>query len=282
MTLRQSGKMLTTVIGLYAFLAVIIVVFGFPLLWVVSLSLKELREVFQYPPRLIPERLAFENYVYVLKHSPMVVYIANSLKIVVATVLGTLLFAVPSGYVLSRIRFRTKGGVLLGILAFQMISPLVIAIPLYRYFSSLGLLNTHFGTVLVYVAWQVPFATWVMKGFLDSIPTSLDEAACIDGCTRLQALLRVVLPISLPGLASTIILTAINSWSQFVIPFILLDKACLFPVSVGILNFQSTADTLSTHLLAAASVVSILPAMLIFVLLQRLILGALTAGAVKG
>jgi multiple sugar transport system permease protein len=122
----------------------------------------------------------------------------------------------------------------------------------------------------------------MLKGFMDGIPQSIEEAALIDGCTRLGAFLRVVLPLTLPGLMSAFILNAILGWSQFVVPFILLSRPELQPISVGIYNFQGAYTATSTQLVAAASVLSIVPAVVVFLLLQRFIVGALMAGAVKG
>ena len=124
--------------------------------------------------------------------------------------------------------------------------------------------------------------TWMSKGFPDGIPRSLEDAAMIDGCTRFGAFLRVVLPLSLPGLTSAFVLNAILGWSQFIIPFILISKPDLLPIAVGIFDFQGTYSQTSTQILAAASVLSIVPAIIVFLVLQRFIIGALTAGAVKG
>jgi multiple sugar transport system permease protein len=268
--------------GLYLIYAAVALVFLFPLLWVASLSLKDLSTLFAYPPRLIPQDPAFGNYVEVFKQSQLGVFLVNSAKIVVFTVLGTLLVAIPAAFAFSRTHFRSKNLFLFGILIFQMMSPLVIAIPLYRYFNVIGILNQHWSTILVYIAVELPFQTWLLRGFFTSIPRSLDEAAIIDGCTPLQAMIHVILPVSTPGIASVIVYAGIRSWSQFIIPFVLLSDNENFPVSVGILNYQSTVEVISTHFLAAASVLSVLPAVLLFVVFQRFIISAITAGAVKG
>ena len=141
-----------------------------------------------------------------------------------------------------------------------MISPLVIMVPLYRYMDRVGLTDSHFGAAVIYIAIAAPLFTWMLKGFLDGIPQSLEDAAMIDGCTRFGAFMRVVLPLSLPGLTSAFVLNAILGWSQFIIPFILLSKPNLLPISVGIFNFQGTYNQTSTQILAAASVLSIVPA----------------------
>jgi multiple sugar transport system permease protein len=271
--------------AIYAGYCFVALIFLLPLLWVASLSLRPMAELFASPPNLVPQHPTLVAYRDVLISSPLARYLLNSVKLVSATVVCALVVAVPAAYALSRLRFRShwlKSLAMLGLLAVQLISPLVTALPLYRWFSTLDLINSHAAVVLVYVALNAPFATWMLTGFLDTVPVALDEAARIDGCSRLQSLLRVLLPVMLPGLASTAILLAISSWAQFIVPFVLLTRNDLYPVSVGILDYQSSSDSVSTHLLAAAAVLSALPAMLTFVVLQRFIVGALTAGAVKG
>ena len=147
---------------------------------------------------------------------------------------------------------------------------------------ALNLINNYVGLALVYMAIVAPFITWFLKGFFDTIPRELDESAAIDGCTPLGGMLRVVLPTAVPGIASAAILAAVTSWSQFAIPFILVDDRDLFPVSVGVVNLQATAGEITTQFLAAGSVMAIAPVLILFVVLQRYIVGALTAGAVKG
>lgn len=255
--------------------------FAFPLLWVISLSMKPLREAYSFPPYLTPRGPTLANYVAVWTTTPIVRYFYNSVKIVLLTVVGSLIVSVPPAYALSRFGFRGKQAALFGLLTVRMISPLVILIPLYRYYAAINLLDTHAGVIAVYIATQTPVATWVLKGFLDTIPADLDNAALIDGCSRLQALVRVILPVSLPGLAAAAIFDAVFGWSQFLIPFVLLTDSKLFPLSVGILNYQSTAESITIHLLAAASIIAIVPVTVMFIVLQRPIVAALTAGAVK-
>jgi multiple sugar transport system permease protein len=238
-----------------------------------------------FPPAMFPAHPDLAAYSAVLTDSPLILYIWNTLEFAAATVIGALAVALPSAYACSRLRFgssRRRQGVMLLILGVQLISPLVIVLPLYRYYSALGLINSLPATAVVYVAVQSPFATWMLKGFLDTVPTALDDAARIDGCSRLQTLFYILIPVMLSGLSATAILLVINTWGQFLIPYILLDKAELQPIAVGILDFQSTTDAVSTNQLAAAAVLTALPALLIVVVLQRFIIGALTAGAVKG
>ncbi len=261
---------------------VIFLFFAGPLLWLVSLAVRNASEVYVSEIRILPHEPTFANFVNVLGNQLFPVYLWNGLKLAVAGAFGALLFATPAAYALSRFRFRRRNLVMIGLLAFQMISPLVIMVPLYRYMDRVELTDSHVGAGIIYIAIAAPLFTWMLKGFLDGIPQSLEDAAMIDGCTRFGAFLRVILPLSLPGLTSAFVLNAILGWSQFIIPFILLSKPALLPISVGIFNFQGTYSQTSTQLLAAASVISIVPAIVVFLVLQRLIVGALTAGAVKG
>jgi multiple sugar transport system permease protein len=274
---RRVGDALT-----YLVFAAALVFFGGPLLWVLSLSIRTQQEVFITSLRVIPESPTLENYVEVLYSAQFSVFLINSLKLSVAGSVGAILVAAPAAYAFSRLDFRGNSALLIGLLALQMISELVIAIPLYRYFARLNVLDSHFSTALVYIAILVPLATWMLKGFFDGIPPALDEAAMVDGCTRFGAFRRIVLPLILPGLTSVFVLTAILAWGQFIVPYILLSEPSLLPISVGILNFQGNYASTSPNVVAAGGVLAMLPAIATFVILQRFIVRALTTGAIKG
>lgn len=280
--MRMSQRALIGDIATYAAYLLIFLFFAGPLLWLLSLSIRTQAEIFVSDIRLIPSNPTIENYVGVLNNPQFPTYLWNGLKLAVIGAFGAMLFATPAAYALSRFRFASRKVWMIGLLGFQMISPLVIMVPLYRYMDRIGLTESHFGASLIYIAIAAPLFTWMLKGFLDTIPQSLEDAAMIDGCTRFGAFMRVVLPLSLPGLTSAFVLNAILGWSQFIIPFILLSKPALLPISVGIFNFQGTYSQTSTQILAAASVLSIVPAVIVFLALQRFIIGALMAGAVKG
>lgn len=271
-----------TRLGLYAAYVVIVVFFLFPIFWVLSMSLKTVPQLFATPPVWFPLDPQFENFAYVITNTPVVRYLLNSAFIVLLTVFFTLLVAILAAYGFSRFRFSYKKPLLLAVLVFQMVSPVIIAIPLYRLFAGLGLLNSYVTLIPVYVAIVLPFTTWFLKGYLDTIPYEMDEAAIVDGATRWQIVTRVLAPVCAPGIATAGILAFVLSWSQFVVPFILLDDRDLYPISVGIVNLQSTSDAITLHYLSAASIVAIAPVVLVFVLLQRYIVSALTSGAVKG
>ena len=279
----RRGRLIGNVL-LYAAFAVAVVVALFPIITVVMLSMKQREEVFAYPPTFFPAGFNLETYVYVLTQTPISRMLWNSLFLTFWTVIGCLLIAAPAAYAFSRMRFRGKQPLLLLLLVYQMISSIVIALPLYRYYEALGLLDSHLGVILIYITVEIPFTVWLLKGFFDSIPPTLDEAARIDGANRLQVLLLIVLPLAKPGLAAAMIFNVISAWSQFIIPFILLQRAELLPISIGVLNFApgQVEGEVTIPYLAAASVIAMLPALIIFIILQKFIVAALTGGAVKG
>ena len=282
--MRAGRRLDATNILIYASYLTVILVFWGPVAWILSLSLKTIPDILAYPPKLFPSHFAIENYGTIFSQSTIPRNMLNSAKITVITVVGTLLVTVPAAYGFSRFRFKGRTQILMAILLFQMISTLIIILPLYRYFIKLNLLDSHLGLILIYVTVQIPFTVWLLKGFFDSIPKSLDDAARIDGASRLQSVIRVIVPVAMPGIAAAVLFNTINAWSQFLIPFIFIGKGRLQPVSVGVAKYAETVGEaiVTTHLLAAASLMAMLPAIAIFIVLQRFIVKILISGAVKG
>ena len=274
---RRTGDLLT-----YAVFAFCVLFFGLPLLWLISLSVRTPAEVYTASLNMVPQEPTLFNYGSVLGSGRFQGYLLNSLRLTLAGSIGAMIAAAPAAYAASRIDFRGRRFFLIAVLSLQMISPLVIMIPLYRYYAQLDLLDSHLSASFVYIAILVPLATWMLKGFFDGIPTELDEAALVDGCNRLQAFRRVILPVSVPGFAAVFVLTAILAWGEFIVPYILLSEPAMQPISVGILAFQGSYAQTATQILAAAAVLAMLPAIAVFIALQRFIIAALTAGAVKG
>ena len=282
--MQNRRRLDATRILIYASYLIVILLFWGPVAWMISLSLKTIPDILAYPPKLFPSHFAIENYGTIFANSTIPRNMLNSAKITVITVVGTLLVTVPAAYAFSRFRFKGRTQILMAILLFQMISTLIIILPLYRYFIKLNLLDSHFGLILIYITVQIPFSVWLLKGFFDSIPKSLDDAARIDGASRLQSVIRVLIPVAMPGIAAAVLFNTINAWSQFLIPFVLIGKGRLQPVSVGVAKFAETVGEaiVTTHLLAAASLMAMLPAIAIFIALQRFIVKILISGAVKG
>jgi multiple sugar transport system permease protein len=266
----------------YAAALVLAAFFLVPLLWLGSLAIRTPSEVFLGASRFIPEDPTLDNFRQILTDRTFGLYLWNGIKLCALGALGALIVATPAAYIFSRRRFRGASTLLIGILTVQMISPLVLLIPLYRYMERLDLLETHAAAAGVYMALGVPLSVWLLKASFDAIPRALEEAAAIDGCTPLGVLMRVTLPLAAPGMASAFVLNMLSGWSQFLVPFILLTRDDLQPISVAIFNFAGSTSASTTQLLAAACLITVLPAIITFLALQKLIVRAIMAGAVKG
>jgi multiple sugar transport system permease protein len=256
-------------------------VFLLPELWLLSLSLKTRAGVYEFPPRLLSPDSSLVNYRFVLSQTQVPWYLWNSARIAALATVATLLVGAPAAYVLSRERFPVRDRLHAALLLAQMVSPIVLLVPLYRLVAGLGLLDSHAGLVLVYAAVQVPFTIVVLKTFFDALPRSLFEAALLDGATRRTILRRVALPLIGPGLASVAVFNLAAYWSEFGLALVLLDSQRRFTVPIGLFSFQSGYET-EWQLVAAASFIGLLPVMAAFLLLQRFVVAGLTAGATKG
>jgi len=264
-----------------AALAAITLVFMVPQLWLFSLSLKEKAAVYQYPPRLIPDHPTIENYWFALTRTQVPWYLWNSFKVAVLSTLLTLVVSLPAAYSLSRETFRGRAPIMGALLAMQMLSPVVLLVPIYGLVQGLGLVDTHAGLILVYASLQVPFTIWLMKSFFDSLPPALFDAARVDGAGRWLTFRSIAVPLVGPGLAAAAILNLASYWAEFSLALVLLDAQERFTVPVGLFSLQGAYET-EWHIVAAASIVGLVPVIGAFVLLQRHFIAGLTAGSVKG
>ena len=269
-------------IATYVAAVVIAAFFLMPLAWLVSLSLRTPQEIFLGAARFIPQNPTLDNFAQVLTDSGFATYLFNALKLSALGGLGAVIVSAPAAYAFSRLRFRGRNAMMVAILAVQMISGLVILIPLYRYMGRLGLLDSHLGVTAIYISVGIPLCVWLLKNAFDGVPIVLEEAAAIDGYSRFGIFVRITLPLATPGIASAFILNMILNWSQFLIPFIMLTEDSKWPISVAIYNYAGSTTASTTQLLAAACLIAVVPAIAAFLLLQRAIVSALTAGAIKG
>lgn len=246
-------------------------------LWMLSLSLKYEVDNGAYPPIFIPTRIAWENYAEVFASNNFLLYFGNSVVVTGAATLLALLVGVPAGYGIARMRATRSA---LVIMAARMTPGLSFLIPLFLIFQTLGLLGTLLPQIIIHLVVTVPIVIWVMIGYFETTPLELEEAAVIDGASRLQVFLRVTLPIARPGIVVSAILSVIFSWNNFVFGVVLAGRETrTLPVAVyNMLSFEQV----SWGPLAAAALVVTLPVLILTVLAQRQIVAGLTAGAVKG
>lgn len=252
----------------------------FPLYWLLKVAVTPDQLVFTEGTRLWPSAATLDNFREVLR-SDFLLFFRNSVIVSLSTAAVTAVVAAGAGYALSRFRFRAKRWVVAVLLLTQMFPLLMIIAPIYRIVAGLGLLNTLTSLIVVYTAFNVPFATFLMQSFFDGIPRDLEEAALMDGCTRAQALRKVVLPLTLPGLGATLGFVFTAAWSEILFALMLLrdEERMTFPV--GLLNFVGKFSVDWGQMMAAGTL-ALVPSCLFFALVQRFLVQGLTAGAVKG
>jgi len=253
----------------------------FPLYWLVKVSVTPNDLLYSEGIRLWPSRMTFEHFAFVLTHSDFPRFFRNSLIVSTLTAALSTVLAALTGYALSRFAFRGKLTVS-GLLLVTQMFPLVMLIaPIFKMLSPLGLTNSLTGLVIVYVAFNVPFACFLMQSFFDGIPRDLEEAAMIDGASRFTAFRQIILPLTLPGIAATVGFVFTAAWSEMIFALMLIssNEKATFPV--GLLSFVSKFSVDFGQMMAAW-VLALIPACLFFLLIQRYLVQGLTAGAVKG
>ncbi len=253
----------------------------FPIVWAILTSLKQEATIFLYPPQWLPSPLTLENYIHVLYNSNMPRYFLNSLWVVFMTILLTLTLSSHGGYAAARFSFTGKNTLLFIILLTVMIPGIVVLIPLYLLATRVGLLDTYWVLILVYTAWQIPAVLWLMRGFFETIPRELEEAALMDGCSRLGAFYRIIWPLTRPGLAAAAVIVFVNVWNEFILAATLTtsDDKRLIPVG---LYYYIGAYGIEWGKLMAAVCIALLPIILLFIFLQRSFIKGLSSGSVKG
>ncbi|MGD8228243.1 MAG: carbohydrate ABC transporter permease [Desulfobacteraceae bacterium] len=251
-----------------------------PFLWFVSSAFKTQTQVTAIPPQWWPG-FSFEFFGSAIRDHGIAQYLLNSVIVAGSTTLVTISLGALSGYGLARLPKRWSHLLLMGILACAMFPQIAIAGPIWRFLQLMGWLNTFHGLVLPYVALTLPLAVWILTLFFQEIPQELEAAALVDGCTRLGTLVRVILPISAPGLFTASILSFIYAWNEFFLALLIMTDPVRQTMPVGIALFQGE-HTVPWGEIAAASLITTAPLVVMVLLFQRRIVTGLSAGAIKG
>jgi multiple sugar transport system permease protein len=279
--MARSGRRAIGWTAHYAALAVYVTFALFPLFWLLKISVTPNDLLYSEGVRLWPSHTGLEHYVSVIRHTDFPIFFRNSVIVSGFTALFTTLAASAAGYAVSRFVFRGKAAILALLLVTQMFPLVMIIAPIFRVFAPLGLTNSLTGLVIIYTAYNVPFATFLMQSFFDAIPKELEEAAMIDGATRFTALRQIVLPLTLPGIAATLGFVFTAAWSEQLFALMLNSTTNSSTFPVGLLTFVSKFSVDFGQMMAAG-VLALIPVCIFFFLIQRHLVQGLTAGAVKG
>jgi len=276
----MTPNRLATIAVWMAMLLLLLVVI-FPFYWMVNTSLKPMSEVFKSPPAFYPSQLSWAGYVNIWATRLMGRFFLNSTIISVGSTLLAMALSALAAYGFSRFRLRWEQPLILILLLTQMLPGTLLIIPYFQLMAKLRLINSYLSLILAYVSFALPFSTWMLVGFFRSIPLELDEAAMVDGCTRVGAFWRVILPLSVPGLVAVAIFTFLLAWNAYVFALVLTTDPKMFPLSVGIANMLGEYQVAWNEMMAAA-VLATLPVFILYGFLERYLVQGITAGAIKG
>jgi multiple sugar transport system permease protein len=271
----------TSTLLVYVLVILTLIVLLFPLYWMLVTALRPGNQLLSYPPHFFPTDLTLEAFRRVLGETLIFRWFLNSTIITTATMVIAVPISALAGYAMSRFRYAGVRETGYFLLVARMLPASLLIIPLYFIFVRLGLNDSYLAVIIANTTFVVPFGAWMLKGFFDSIPRELEDAAMIDGTTALGALARVVLPLSLPGLAATTVYCAIITWGEFVFASTLISGADRWTGPIGIASFNQQYLIQWSDIMAA-SLVFIVPVILFFAFLERYLVQGIAAGGVKG
>jgi ABC-type glycerol-3-phosphate transport system permease component len=252
-----------------------------PFYWMVVTSLKKDKEIYGFEATLIPRQPTLDNYRRLLAKTPFLQYMRNSMVVAVGTTAASLAFASLGAYALARLRFPGRGLIARGLIFTYLVPPALLFIPLFAVMGWLALIDSREGLILVYLSFTVPFCTWLLLGYFRSVPLELEEAALVDGCSRLGALIRVILPMSLPALAVVAFFSFTQAWNEFLYATVFVNSIDVRTVTIGLTLFI-VEDVFFWGPMMGAACLATLPPVILYLIFQRWVVKGLTLGAVKG
>ena len=281
----MNSRRTTTVIaraGQYALLAAFVVFLAFPLVWMLSTSLKGPQELVALNPSLIPQAPTLDNFVRALTEQDLVQAAINSAIVSFVSAILTVAVALPAAYTLIRFPGKLQKVAVAWILVSQVFPMILIVIPLFLILKQLSLLNSLAGLTLVYLVWSMPFVLFMLQSFIRAIPIELEEAAAVDGAGRIGVVRRIVFPLLAPGIVVVLLFAFIAAWNEFFFALVVLQSPDLTTIPVRLARFVGSEGVVRLGPLAAASLLATLPSLVVFIALQRRITSGLLAGGVKG
>jgi multiple sugar transport system permease protein len=262
-------------------LALMLLWTGIPFYWMFVTSLKHDKEIYGYEATLFPEKPTLAGYVTILRESPYLLFLRNSTVVAVGSTVISLIVACLGAYAIARLNFPGRALLARLLVCTYLVPASLLFIPLFSLMSMLRLTDTMSGLTIAYLSGDVPFCTWLLMGYFKSVPVELEEAALVDGCNRVTALIRVVLPVSLPALVVVTFFCFTRAWNEFLYAYVFTSTNKARTITTGLVNFMS-ADVFFWGPLMASTIISALPPVIMFLVLQRWVVKGLTLGAVKG
>jgi len=267
--------------GFYIIAVVIVFVSFFPTVWLVLTSLKSTADIYAWPIVFLPEPLTLENYDYILNETPEFIrYLWNSLVVATATTVSILSFGGLAAYAIARLKFTGRNVILIGMLAVSMFPPLALLPSLFDIFLELDLINSYPSLIIAHVGLYMPMAIWILSSYYKTIPLEIEDAARVDGCSSFRIFWNIILPLSVPGLIATGLIVFIFSWNEFPLALVLLSDNTMRTAPVGI-SLYPGEFSFPWEIISAATVLAILPVLIISGIFSNRIIGGLTAGSVK-
>ncbi len=267
-------------VGIYAVLTLFSLFALFPIIEVFKISLRSGNNLFSSNFELIPKSVTFQNYIDIFVKHPFLKWIFNSIFVSLVVTLISVGLASTAGYAFSRYKFVGRDPAMILLIATQMFPVTMLLLPLFIMLIKLGIYDSYSGLIVAYSATALPFCVWQMKGFYDTIPRSLEEAARIDGCTEIQTFWKIIFPLAQPALVITALFSFMSAWSEYLVAAVLIQDPALFTLPMGLKAFQSDLEV-AWGLYSAGAIVVSIPVVILFVSLSRYLVSGLTLGSVK-
>jgi multiple sugar transport system permease protein len=264
-----------------ALLVVMLIWTLMPFYWMVATSLKRDKEIYGFDATLIPRQPNLDSYRRLFAQTPFVLYLRNSTIIAVSTTVASLVLGCLGAYALARLRFRGRVVIARGLIFTYLVPQSLLFIPLFAVMSTLALTDTLKGLTLAYLGFTLPFCTWLLLGYFRSVPLELEEAALVDGCSRLGALVRIILPMSLPALAVVAFFSFTQAWNEFLYANVFVNSVEARTITMGLTLFV-VEDVFFWGPMMAAACLATVPPVAVYLVFQRWVVKGLTLGAVKG
>ena len=277
----KSNKKIISRVFLYLVVIIICLITLYPYFVTICTALKSRAEIFSTSGTVFPIHAIWSNLTDVWSKAPMSSYILNSILIAGGSTLLAMLCGIPAAYALSRMKFKGQTAFLGFVIVSQMFAPVVLLIGIYKVMMSLHLTNSIVGLIFINAAFNQAFAIWLLRGTFMSISSEMEQAATIDGCNRVQALIKILLPVAAPGIVTALIFVFINAWNEYTVALTLISTDTFKPLTVGI-NIFNGYNMIEWQYLFAASLYAIVPVVVLFIGIEKNLVGGLTSGGVKG